>query len=153
MKTTHALDLCTWDLRFISLARHISAWSRDPSSKVGCVLVDDRVVVVGMGYNGFPRGVTEFAARYEDRPTKHLYVQHAAAKAVLNASGPVKGTVAYVTHPPCASCAGLLIQAGVRKIIAAVPDATMTPRLKASFKAAREMAAEAGVELLYVDGV
>lgn len=152
MKTTHAYHLTGWDRRFLSLARHISAWSKDPSSKVGCVLVNDRIVV-GMGYNGFPRGVLDLDVRYNDRPTKYLYVQHAEANAVLNASGPVKGATAYVTHPPCANCTGMLIQSKVRRVIAAVPDATMAQRFEASFKASREMATEAGVELIHVEGI
>lgn len=149
----HAHHLESWDRRFLSLARHISAWSKDPSSKVGCVLVNQQRIVVGMGFNGFPRGVRDLKPRLEDRPTKYLYVQHAEANAVLNAAGPVAGATAYVTHPTCANCTGLLIQAGIRRIVAAAPDAAMAERFAASFAAASAMAKEAGVAMLEVEGI
>ena len=28
-----------WDKRFLHLAKHISEWSKDPSTKVGCIVV------------------------------------------------------------------------------------------------------------------
>ena len=34
-----------WDLRFLELAKHISDWSKDPSTKVGCIIVgEDREI-------------------------------------------------------------------------------------------------------------
>ena len=30
-----------WDKRFLELAKHISLWSKDPSKKVGCVVVGE----------------------------------------------------------------------------------------------------------------
>ena len=45
-----------WADKFIGLAQHVATWSKDPSTQVGAVLVDRRMRVIGMGYNGFPRG-------------------------------------------------------------------------------------------------
>lgn len=134
-----------WDRRFVDLAAHVAKWSKDPSTKVGCVLVDPRRVVVGMGYNGFPRGVGDHAERLLDRPVKYAMVQHAEANAVLNASATVRGATAYVTHPCCANCAGLLIQAGVDRVVTARPDAGLAERFRDSFALARTMFDEAGV--------
>lgn len=134
-----------WDTRFLALAAHIAGWSKDPSSKVGAVLVNPDRQVVGMGYNGFPRGTSDDPALYSDRPTKYLRVVHAEVNAVLNATGATKGATAYVTHPCCSQCMALLIQAGVSKVVWNAPDAGIAERLRGSFQAASLMAAEAGV--------
>ncbi len=139
--------MTNWDDRFMELARHVAAWSKDPSTKVGCVLVDDRRRVIGMGYNGFPRGVVDDVSRYEDRATKYLMVQHAEANAVLNATVSVRGATAYVTHHPCATCSGLLIQAGVARIVTMTPDGGFAERFADSFRASKAMLDEAGVSV------
>ena len=48
-----------WDIRFLELAKHISAWSKDPSTKVGCVAIGNHGQVLSQGYNGFPRGILD----------------------------------------------------------------------------------------------
>lgn len=109
-----------WDKRFLRLAQEVSTWSKDPTTKVGCVLVNDKHRVVALGYNGFPRGVRDLTSRYNNREVKHTLIQHAEANAVLNAVGSTEGTTAYVTRGPCTTCAGLLINAGVIRIVAQV---------------------------------
>ena len=49
----------SWDHFFIKMAMHISSKSKDPSTKVGCVIVGPDNEVRSTGYNGFPRGVVE----------------------------------------------------------------------------------------------
>lgn len=140
-----------WHLRFLDLATHVAQWSKDPSTKVGCVLVNDTRQVVGMGYNGFPRGVADGADRYADRSIKYPMVVHAEANAILNAVGSTKGTLAYVTHHPCADCMGLLIQAGVRGVFTHRPEPGLAERFCDSFKITRTMAEEAGVPITFME--
>ena len=59
-----------WDARFLDLAKHISDWSKDPSTKVGCVVVGEDREVRSTGFNGFPRGIEDTAARLNDRSQK-----------------------------------------------------------------------------------
>ena len=54
MEATNMSD--KWHERFMEMAQMISSWSKDPSTKCGCVITCNREVV-GMGYNGFPHGV------------------------------------------------------------------------------------------------
>lgn len=140
-----------WHKRFLELAAHVAQWSKDPSTKVGCVLVDDERRIVGMGYNGFPRGVQDTPDRYADRAIKYPMVVHAEANAVLNATSSTRGTVAYVTHHPCADCMGLLIQAGVRAVVTNQPDAGLAERFCESFKITRTMSAESGVPISFLE--
>ena len=137
--------LSKWDSRFLDLAARVAGWSKDPSTQVGCVIVDSNHRVLGLGYNGFPRGVDDSLERYADRATKLLMVQHAEANAVLNATTSLAGATAYVTHCCCASCAGTLIQAGVTEVVWKEPTTEFYDRNAASYQAAVQMFSESGV--------
>lgn len=140
-----------WPGRFLDLARQVASWSKDPSTKVGCVIVDEKRRVVGMGFNGFARGVRDAAERYADRDEKYLFVQHAETNAIFNSTKLVEGCTAYVTHPPCANCMGAFIQAGIARVVTVRPDAGLQERLGRSFQAAELMAEEANVAMRYAD--
>lgn len=132
-----------WGQRFMDLATLVSSWSKDPSTKVGAVIVDDRRIVCGVGYNGFPRGVEDHVWRYEDRAVKYRHVVHAEANAILNARGPVHDCRLYCTSHPCATCATLVIQAGITSVVCAGP----AERWQEEAAIAAAMFYEAGVSL------
>ena len=60
-----------WDERFIDLAKHISQWSKDPSTNVGCVVIGEDREIRSTGFNGFPRGIADDSERLEDREQKY----------------------------------------------------------------------------------
>jgi dCMP deaminase len=136
-----------WDQRFLALAEHVGAWSKDPSTKTGCVVVRPDRSVVSVGYNGFPRGVRDLEARLDDRQVKYAMVVHAEANAVLSAHEHLGGYTAYTHVAPCSSCAGLLIQAGIVRIVAPHPTPDQLTRWADSFNVARTMLDEAEVAL------
>lgn len=136
-----------WDKRFLDLAATVAGWSKDPSTRVGCVLVDDRRRVLGLGYNGFPRAVADLPQRLGDREQKLARTVHAELNAVLNASGDLRGSTAYVTMPPCSHCAAVLIQVGVTRVVARSPVAETAKRWDFSWRIAESMFDEAGVTL------
>ena len=47
----------SWDDYFMGVAHLSSFRSKDPSTQVGAVIVDENKKIVGIGYNGFPIGV------------------------------------------------------------------------------------------------
>lgn len=110
-----------WDVRFLQMAAFVATWSKDPSTGVGCVLVDSFNRVVGIGYNGFPRGASD-DHRLHERETKYKLVIHAEENAILNATGSVIGSTAYLTHPPCLHCSGMLKQADVSRVVFVEPS-------------------------------
>jgi len=136
-----------WDLRFIDLAIHISEWSKDPSTKVGCVIVGEDREIRSTGFNGFPRGINDTSERLEDRNQKYPMICHAEENAIMHAARigvSLKGTTAYVTWPPCSRCSRSLIQAGVSEVI--YPSNVQIPdRWQSDFKIASEMMNEAGI--------
>ena len=109
-----------WDARFLDLAKHISDWSKDPSTKVGCVVVGEDREIRSTGFNGFPRGIEDNSERLNDREQKYPMICHAEENAIMHAARTgisLKNCVAYVTWPPCTRCARSLIQAGVSEIV------------------------------------
>lgn len=112
------LNNLKWDRRFLGLAEHISEWSRDPSTKVGAVIVRPDKTIVSLGFNGFPRGVDDLADRYNHRETKYQFICHAEENALLTAGENLSGCTIY-THPfhPCNECAKLIIQSGIKRVV------------------------------------
>lgn len=139
-----------WDRRLLGLAKHVAGWSKDPSTKVGAVLVDDQNLVVGVGYNGFARGVNDTDERLNDRPTKYRMVVHAEVNAILAAGHRARGCSLYVwpsfgVPNICHDCAKFAIQAGVVELVGLAPGDGDYDRWAESINCAREMFVEAGV--------
>lgn len=114
-------DAISWDECFMRMTHVIAERSKDPSTQVGAVLVNEKNVVLGMGYNGFPRGVANDALPWEREgkyaDTKYAYICHAEENAVYNASGATEGCRVYCNLFPCNECAKTIIQKGVREVI------------------------------------
>lgn len=110
-----------WISRFLNMADNVSSWSKDPSTKVGAVIVDDRKRIISVGYNGFPRGINDSTERYNDRPLKYSFVSHAERNALDNADVPLKDTTMFVTLMPCSDCAKGIIQRGIKTVVVATP--------------------------------
>lgn len=143
----------TWEKRFLDLTRHVATWSKDPSTQVGCVIVDDDKRVVGMGYNGFPRGVFDSPKRYEDRNEKYPRVVHAEPNAILNATGSVKGCTLFAWPlNTCTTCAGFIIQSGIKTVYARFTHNIERPQEKwlDEWLLAKQMYAEAGLQVIMV---
>lgn len=111
--------LTEWNVRFLKLAQHIAQWSKDPSTKVGCVIVGPDKEIRSTGFNGFPRGIAD-NWRLEDRELKYPLICHAEENAIMHAARigvSIKGCVMYITHQPCCRCARAMIQAGIKQMI------------------------------------
>ena len=139
-----------WDRRLMAMARLVAGWSKDPSTHVGCVLADARHRVLSVGFNGLPAGVKDTDERLHDRDTKLATVQHAERNAVSFSAHQLDGATAYIWPlPPCAQCAGGLIQAGITRVVA--PQLTeQHSRWTRDVELSMDMFAEAGVKLTYI---
>ncbi|KAK0425543.1 hypothetical protein QR680_009253 [Steinernema hermaphroditum] len=115
-------DYISWDEYFMSVALLASQRSKDPVTQVGAAIVTDKVIV-GVGYNGMPRGCDDddmpWGKTAEDPlENKYLYVCHAEMNAILNKnSESVRGSTIYCTLFPCCSCAKYIIQAGINRVV------------------------------------
>jgi dCMP deaminase len=138
-----------WIKRHISLAKHVSTWSKDPSTQVGAVIARPDNTIASIGYNGFPRGVSDTEDRLNNRSVKYELVVHAEANAIVNAREPLHGHSIFV-HPfcTCSRCAAIIIQSGIRSVyfpsFNTISDEVLS-RHKASWGLALDMYQEAGV--------
>lgn len=130
-----------WTTRFLDMADLVAKWSKDPSTQVGAVIVDDKHRVVAVGFNGFPRGVND--DMNVDRDEKLRRTIHAEENALLFAGRSVEGCTIYVTHHPCASCAAKLIQAGIVRVAF---RNRLSEKWGAEAASAKAMLQEAGVD-------
>lgn len=137
-----------WDERFLALAEHIADWSKDPSTQVGCVIVRPDRTIASVGYNGFPRGVGDHGHRLVSRPTKLAFTVHAEPNAIMAAREPLHGFTAYTwPFPPCAGCAGLIVQAGINRVVTISPTMEQRERWGTSFSQMETIFYEGGVAL------
>lgn len=134
-----------WDKRFLELAKLCGSWSKDPSTQVGAVIVDDNNRIVSIGFNGFPQGVEDSEERLVDRETKYDIIVHAEANALMFANKSVEGCTLY-TWPfqPCSRCAGLIIQSGITRVVSVIHSDI---RWKKNFEISRNLLKESNIPL------
>lgn len=114
-----------WDDYFMSVAFLSAQRSKDPNKQVGAVIVGPDRVIMGVGYNGFPRGCSDSDLPWAKKSTngnpmetKYAYVCHAEMNAIMNKnSQSLHGATVYVTMYPCNECAKLIIQSGIREVV------------------------------------
>lgn len=146
-----------WHDHFLELALLNARMSKDPSTKVGAVIVGPDREVRSMGFNGLPRGVADTPERMNDRDTKLALVVHAEMNAILNAARvgvSVKGCTLYLAAtdasglvwggPPCTRCTVETIQSGITAIVSH-PFKDVPSRWKDDIERARDLLTEAGV--------
>ena len=136
-----------WDRRFLDLASLVATWSKDPSTKVGAVIVDDLKHVKGIGFNGFARGVKDSPELLQNREEKLSRIIHAEINAVLNSCDSVHGCTIYLTIPPCNTCASFLIQSGIKRIVWFKASDDLIRRWGESWKVSNSLLDEVGMEV------
>ena len=142
-----------WSVRFLKLAHEVSSWSKDTSSKVGCVIVSTDGHPISFGFNGIPHGVCDNESRHE-RPDKYFWFEHAERNAIYLSKRDLSGTLMFITHSPCADCARGIIQSGIKDVIIDMnggEKSSLFKRCGESTIIAREMLLEAKVELYEVN--
>jgi dCMP deaminase len=143
-----------WHKRFLELAKLVSTWSKDPSTQVGSVIVNDKNRIVSLGFNGYPRGVKDEGL--DNREVKYLKILHGEINAILFSKQDLTDCTIYVYPlPPCANCTSVIIQSGISKIVVLENQnkTKMLERWSQHNLIAKEMAEEAGIEIIkYFEG-
>lgn len=114
----------------LRVALEYAKLSKDPSTKVGAIIIGPDREVRSMGFNGFPRGIEDTDLRLCDKEKKYKLIVHAELNAILGAARngtPLKGCSMYVAPissraehlggPPCIRCTVELIQAGIIEVV------------------------------------
>lgn len=142
-------------LKYFDLAKYqADLFSKDPNTKVGALfLAPNSLQILTFGFNGFPRKVDETKIERWERPQKYMYISHAEANCIANAcrhGTPLENSIAIVTMFPCATCAKLMIQSGISKLVTTKPNLEC-PKWGQEFTYSLEMLNESGVTLMYVE--
>lgn len=146
------LDLDKWDLRFYDVAKLVSKWSKDPTTKVGAIIVRSRRIIA-TGYNGIPSLIKD-DSRVLEREWKLASTIHAEVNAILNAAKngcSVDDSTIYITMFPCSNCSAAIIQSGISRVV--TTDGDWPERWADNFQLSEELLYEAGVKVCYVEGL
>ncbi len=107
-----------WNNYFLGLAKVVSQRSHDQHTKHGCVITDLQHRILGVGYNGFPKGMDDSKLPLT-RPEKYDWIIHAERNALSNCTIRPDNGIAYVTGQCCNDCIMALWQEGISKVIMA----------------------------------
>lgn len=143
----------SWDTYFMNITALVAQRSTCTRRAVGAIIVKDKRIL-STGYNGAPTGIRhclEVGCLRESLQVpsgeRHELCRgiHAEQNAIIQAAYhgvSVKDAVLYCTNQPCAICAKMIINAGIKKISyqSGYADAL-----------AQEMLAEAGIDLIKHD--
>ena len=137
--------MTNWTKTFMDLARFYASLSKDPSTKCGAVITKGKRQI-SQGFNGLPQGVIDSPERLNDRDIKYPMMIHAEVNAILFAAQPLHGCSIYVwPMAPCARCAGLIIQSGIKTVYAPESTPDKLERWGLEMEMANRMYYEAGV--------
>lgn len=139
----------SWDKYFLKIALTVSERSTCVRRKVGAVLVSDKRILA-TGYNGAPKGLIHCVQigclrhRLNIKPSQRIEICrgiHAEQNALVQASFfgiSVAGATLYTTQSPCITCAKMIINAGILRIVSknSYPDTL-----------AKKMLTEAGIKV------
>ncbi len=110
-----------WDDYFMGVALLSAMRSKDPNTQVGACIVNEDKRIVGVGYNGLPKGCEDEDFPWEREgeflETKYPYVCHAELNAILNSIKSLKNCTLYVALFPCNECSKAIIQSGIKEIV------------------------------------
>lgn len=131
-------DYLTWPEYFMAVAVLSAQRSKDPHTQVGACIVDTKNRIIGVGYNGFPRGCSDDVLPWEREgpplETKYFYVCHAELNAITNTSNAreLEGATLYATLFPCNECTKLILQVGIKEVVYLSDKYADTPLVQAA---------------------
>lgn len=141
--------------KYLEVANAIAKnFSKDQSTKVGCVIVGPAGESRGWGYNGAPRGCSaDEDGRGVARPEKYYWFSHSEVNAITNAARmgtPLEGALIFVTHPPCMECARAIVQSGITEVWSYEPTDDFKERWDAHISRTQTLFRECGVAYYWI---
>lgn len=145
------IALIDWHSMFMGVALLASARSKDGRTRNGACIASADHRILGVGYNGLPRGCSDQDPVYwsdddtDPYHSRHSYVVHAEMNAILNCvTLPLTGSRIYTTQFPCPRCTQSIIQVGIKEVV----WLRRKPHQARAQEAAAKMLADAGVAIL-----
>jgi len=111
----------SWEEYFMGVAVLSGLRSKDPNTKVGACIVSPENKIVGIGYNGTPRGWDDsdfpWGREGDSLEVKYPYVIHAELNAIVNSFGDIRGSTIYISQFSCNECAKIIAQSGIKRVV------------------------------------
>lgn len=150
----HNTPLIDWHSMFMGVAMLAAARSKDARKRNGACIASADNKILGVGYNGLPRGCDDddpsYWADIDDDPvqSRHSYIVHAEVNAILNCVVlPLTGSTIYTTQFPCPRCVQSIIQVGIKRVVFLDKKTHQVALNSASDK----MLVDAGIEVLSLE--
>jgi dCMP deaminase len=148
--------LIHWHSMFMGVALLAAARSKDGRKRNGACIASADNKILGVGYNGLPRGCNDDDPSYwsdiDDDPvqSRHSYIVHAEVNAILNCVVlPLTASTIYTTQFPCPRCVQSIIQVGIQRVVFLEKKSHQVALNQASDK----MLADAGIEVLSLEAL
>lgn len=146
------MKLPSWTEYFMNMLGPISSRSKDPNTKVGCVIASSDNHVLSTGYNSFPRSINDNVEERLERPEKYFWMEHGDRNAIYAiARRTLIGSKMYLTGMPCMDCARAIVQVGIVEVIIDAERqeawAKTTPKYGPDFERVKQLFSEAGIKL------
>jgi dCMP deaminase len=140
----------SWDEYFIEIMKIVGSRSTCDRGRLGCVIAKDKRVI-STGYSGSPAGCKHCdeaghemhtVTQEDGTESRHcIRTSHAEQNAIVQAAKigvSTDGATLYIKMTPCYTCAKMVINAGIKRVVA-LNDYHASKRSKEVFE-------EAGVE-------
>lgn len=140
-----------WDIWYLNMARYVSTKSKDPSTQAGAVIVRPDFSLCSIGFNGFPRGMSDSPELYADREKKYSRTVHCEVNAEIFTREDLHGYQLY-TWPfsSCDRCAVQMIQSGIKRYVFPVMPPEKAGRWDSVMRLAQDYMREAGCEVVAI---
>lgn len=144
----------TWNDVYYNILQALKSKSKDRSTKVAAIIVDDNNSIISTGFNGFPRGCShDNDDKYHERPLKYSWTEHAERNAIYNAARrgiATAGCSMYCTWHPCTDCARSIVMAGITKLYCYDVSLDTSSKWADDFKIAGEILKSSNVPLISI---
>lgn len=148
-------EVPSWDQYFYGFAKHAASRSKDLSTHIGAVIVDEHRGLVSSGYNSFPAGLKDDLPERQERPEKYFWFEHAERNAILTAARRgvrLDSCTMYLNcFVPCTDCARAIIQSGIKEVVLGTSHQSQKKKWLEAAERSLVMFQEAGVVLRYPD--
>ena len=146
-----------WDQYFMSMVYLVAMKSKDPSTKVGAIIIGPDHEIRSTGFNGLPRNVNDAKPERYQKPIKYFWIEHSERNSVYNAARigiDLNGCTMYTQGTPCVDCARAIIQSGIKKVVVdSVWDrGDNRPEWIESLANSKTMLTESGIEFIEYNG-
>lgn len=138
-----------WLNRFMKIAEDVSEWSKDPSSKIGAVIISNTGRILATGYNGFSSRFNDTEDLYQNREFKYSRIIHAEMNALINALNygiNIDNSLLFVYGlPVCNECAKIISNTNIKTVVMKYKH---SEKWEESFKITKEIFKECGIEVI-----